>query len=87
MIILAYNDVLSLHLPLGLGTSTSKEAKEYFSDMNRHRIPFRYGGTEDEASILLVRLTWDIVSWLQYNAIYFLDNQKDTIQTDPYTVY
>ncbi|KAG9343807.1 hypothetical protein JZ751_013188 [Albula glossodonta] len=24
----------------GLGTSTSKEAKEYFSDMERHRIPF-----------------------------------------------
>ncbi|KAK7113702.1 DNA topoisomerase 2-alpha-like isoform X1 [Littorina saxatilis] len=37
----------------GLGTSTSKEAKEYFSDMNRHRIPFRYAGTEDDASINL----------------------------------
>lgn len=37
----------------GLGTSTSKEAKEYFSDMPRHRIPFRYGGPEDEAAINL----------------------------------
>ncbi|XP_076440250.1 DNA topoisomerase 2-alpha-like isoform X2 [Babylonia areolata] len=37
----------------GLGTSTSKEAKEYFSDMPRHRIPFRYGGPEDDASINL----------------------------------
>ncbi|XP_043215236.1 DNA topoisomerase 2-alpha-like isoform X2 [Amphibalanus amphitrite] len=28
----------------GLGTSTAKEAKEYFSDMSRHRIKFRYEG-------------------------------------------
>jgi len=38
----------------GLGTSTSKEAKEYFSDMARHRIPFKYAGAEDDASIVLV---------------------------------
>lgn len=37
----------------GLGTSTSKEAKEYFSDMDRHRIPFKYGGTEDDSSLNL----------------------------------
>ncbi|XP_067685534.1 DNA topoisomerase 2-alpha-like isoform X1 [Haliotis asinina] len=37
----------------GLGTSTSKEAKEYFSDMERHRIPFKYVGSEDDASINL----------------------------------
>ncbi|CAH8586237.1 unnamed protein product [Schistosoma turkestanicum] len=37
----------------GLGTSTSKEAKEYFSDMNRHRIRFRYSGDEDDGSIQL----------------------------------
>ncbi|KAK7507966.1 hypothetical protein BaRGS_00000931 [Batillaria attramentaria] len=37
----------------GLGTSTSKEAKEYFQDMPRHRIPFKYGGPEDEAAINL----------------------------------
>ena len=39
---------------LGLGTSTSKEAKEYFSDMKRHRIPFRYTGGEDDEAIKLV---------------------------------
>ena len=38
----------------GLGTSTAKEAKEYFSDMDRHRIPFKYGGAEDDDAILLV---------------------------------
>ncbi|XP_045623508.1 DNA topoisomerase 2-alpha isoform X1 [Procambarus clarkii] len=35
----------------GLGTSTSKEAKEYFNDMVRHRIRFNYGGTQDDHSI------------------------------------
>ncbi|XP_028931374.1 DNA topoisomerase 2-alpha [Ornithorhynchus anatinus] len=37
----------------GLGTSTSKEAKEYFSDMTRHRIQFKYSGPEDDAAISL----------------------------------
>ena len=37
----------------GLGTSTSKEAKEYFSDMVRHKIKFKYDGTNDDDSILL----------------------------------
>lgn len=35
----------------GLGTSTSKEAKEYFSDMVRHRIKFKYGGVEDDNAV------------------------------------
>ena len=38
----------------GLGTSTSKEAKEYFSDMERHRILFKYDGPEDDQAINLV---------------------------------
>uniref|UniRef100_A0A8D0CLK3 DNA topoisomerase 2 n=1 Tax=Scleropages formosus TaxID=113540 RepID=A0A8D0CLK3_SCLFO len=37
----------------GLGTSTAKEAKEYFSDMERHRIPFKYAGPEDDEAITL----------------------------------
>ena len=37
----------------GLGTSTSKEAKEYFSDMNRHRIKFRYKDEQDDHCINL----------------------------------
>ena len=40
--------------PLGLGTSTMKEAKEYFTDMARHRIPFKYDGPQDDESIVLV---------------------------------
>ncbi|XP_034472434.1 DNA topoisomerase 2 [Drosophila innubila] len=37
----------------GLGTSTSKEAKEYFQDMDRHRILFKYEGQEDDDSIMM----------------------------------
>ena len=40
----------------GLGTSTSKEAKEYFSDMDRHRIPFTYEGRQDDQAIELVSI-------------------------------
>uniref|UniRef100_A0AAF5PLK6 DNA topoisomerase 2 n=1 Tax=Wuchereria bancrofti TaxID=6293 RepID=A0AAF5PLK6_WUCBA len=35
----------------GLGTSTSKEAKEYFMDMRRHRIQFKYSGEEDDQAL------------------------------------
>lgn len=37
----------------GLGTSTAKEAKEYFSDMTRHRIRFKYSGPQDDDAITL----------------------------------
>ena len=42
----------------GLGTSTSKEAKEYFSDMVRHRIKFTYQVfiSNDTLSIMLIEL-------------------------------
>ncbi|GLG97265.1 DNA topoisomerase 2 [Gryllus bimaculatus] len=38
----------------GLGTSTSKEAQEYFSDMQRHRIRFKYSGPNDDTNITMV---------------------------------
>lgn len=40
-----------------MGTSTGKEAKEYFAEMEKHRITFRYSGAEDDAAITLVGLT------------------------------
>lgn len=51
----ALSNRLSSHVDTGLGTSTSQEAKEYFSDMQRHRIPFKYSGPEDDEAITLVR--------------------------------
>lgn len=38
----------------GLGTSTSKEAKEYFQNMNRHRILFKYEDAHDDEHIEMV---------------------------------
>jgi DNA topoisomerase-2 len=57
----------------GLGTSTGKEAKEYFSDMERHRIPFKYSGANDDDAILLAfskkcverRKEW-LTQWLEH---------------------
>ncbi|XP_076167856.1 DNA topoisomerase 2 isoform X2 [Ptiloglossa arizonensis] len=37
----------------GLGTSTAKEAKEYFQNMARHRILFRYDGDQDDQNIIM----------------------------------
>jgi DNA topoisomerase II len=37
----------------GLGTSTSKEAKEYFQNMDRHRILFRWANGGDDDAILM----------------------------------
>ncbi|XP_051811756.1 DNA topoisomerase 2-beta isoform X2 [Acanthochromis polyacanthus] len=51
----------------GLGTSTGKEAKEYFADMEKHRITFRYSGAEDDAAITLAfskKKTDDRKEWL-----------------------
>jgi DNA topoisomerase-2 len=38
----------------GLGTSTPKEAKEYFHDMERHKIGFQHEGPHDDESIIMV---------------------------------
>jgi len=56
----------------GLGTSTSKEAKEYFSDMVRHRIKFTYQNEMDDHAINLAfskkmieqRKDW-LTSWME----------------------
>ncbi|XP_025075601.1 DNA topoisomerase 2 isoform X2 [Pogonomyrmex barbatus] len=37
----------------GLGTSTAKEAKEYFENMARHRIRFKYDGEQDDQNIIM----------------------------------
>lgn len=36
-----------------MGTSTSLEAKEYFTEMDRHRIKFLYSGTDDDHFVQL----------------------------------
>lgn len=68
----------------GLGTSTSKEAKEYFSDMNRHCIKFEYSGSRDDLAIQLAfnkRLVEDRKDWLTK----FMENRMN--QTDNTYLY
>lgn len=38
----------------GLGTSTSNEAREYFSDLNHHTVNFKYSGANDDGAIRMV---------------------------------
>lgn len=47
------NQTYNIKYYKGLGTSTSKEAKEYFQDMERHRILFKYDGSKDDDSIVM----------------------------------
>ncbi|XP_051156221.1 DNA topoisomerase 2 [Leptopilina boulardi] len=37
----------------GLGTSNNTEAKEYFNDMVKHRIKFKYEGDQDDQNIIM----------------------------------
>uniref|UniRef100_A0A915EJT2 Toprim domain-containing protein n=1 Tax=Ditylenchus dipsaci TaxID=166011 RepID=A0A915EJT2_9BILA len=68
----------------GLGTSTSKEAKEYFSDMTRHRIPFKYGGPDDDNAVDLAfskkriedRKDW-LNKWMETRKQRRIDGESD----------
>jgi DNA topoisomerase-2 len=54
----------------GLGTSTAKEAKEYFSNMERHRILFKYDSIKDDLAIQLAfnsALADDRKDWIKWH--------------------
>ena len=38
-------------LRVGLGTSTAEEGREYFSNLQRHLLPFKWSGPEDGENI------------------------------------
>jgi DNA topoisomerase-2 len=66
----------------GLGTSTSKEAKEYFSDLKRHQISFVRNGKEDNKDIDMVFNDNACVrkKWLQgFDKDTFLDMNINTL--------
>lgn len=48
-----FDALVDTNLLTGLGTSTSVEAKEYFSQMQRHRIKFVYTGHDDDHFVQL----------------------------------
>lgn len=47
------HNTFSIKYYKGLGTSTSAEAREYFEDMDRHRILFKYDGSGDDDAITM----------------------------------
>lgn len=61
-----------IHRYKGLGTHSANEVKEYFTDLDRHEISFRYGGSEDDAAVDLAfskkkiaeRKTW-LEEWME----------------------
>ena len=51
----------------GLGTSSNKEAQEYFANIQKHRIDFEYKGEKDDESIDMAfnkRKTEERKNWL-----------------------
>ena len=61
---------LFFSLNSGLGTSTAKEAKEYFSNMERHRIIFKYESIKDDLAIQLAfnsALSDDRKDWIKWH--------------------
>ena len=67
----------------GLGTSTSKEAKEYFKNINIHKIQFSYAGKQDDESIDLAfskNLANKRKEWLEKtNRTQYIDHSIKTI--------
>jgi DNA topoisomerase II len=67
----------------GLGTSTSKEAKEYFKNINVHKIDFHYSGQKDDDAIELAfskKLAEKRKEWLaDSNRQDYVDHSKKTL--------
>lgn len=69
----------------GLGTSTSKEAKEYFSDLTKHVITFKHSGNQKEVedAITLAFQKSQVENrkeWLKgYDPTICIDHNKKTI--------
>ena len=68
----------------GLGTSTSKEAKEYFSHIEDHMIEFDYKNEEDDKAIDLAfskKLADQRKDWLKtFSAQTYVDHSQKTLR-------
>jgi len=67
----------------GLGTSTSAEAKEYFSDLGQHQLDFSYGGEHNDQDLKMA-FAKDKVNerkdWLNnYDSEVFVDHSLETL--------
>lgn len=63
----------------GLGTSTSQEAKEYFSALDRHRISFRYNDSQDDAALELAFSKSNIEARKQWLLEFMRSPDRDTL--------
>lgn len=67
----------------GLGTSTDREFKEYFSDLERHTLEFVYTGEEDLNAIDMAfnaKRAEDRKQWIQnYQDGVFVDHSQPTV--------
>lgn len=67
----------------GLGTSTAKEAKEYFTEITDHTIEFEYQGAADDAAIELAfskKLADQRKEWLKtYSVDTYVDHSVKTL--------
>ncbi|CAF2617432.1 unnamed protein product [Rotaria sp. Silwood2] len=76
----------------GLGTSTAKEAKEYFSNMDRHHIIFKYDSIKDDLAIQLAfnsALSDDRKDWIKWHTEDInqrLVPVKNNVSLDPFFV-
>ncbi|CAF0772126.1 unnamed protein product [Didymodactylos carnosus] len=69
----------------GLGTSTAKEAKEYFSTMDRHRIVLKYLGTKDDLAIHLAfngTLADDRKDWIKWHSEDLKNRREQNLPID-----
>ncbi|CAF3762190.1 unnamed protein product [Adineta steineri] len=69
----------------GLGTSTAKEAKEYFSNMDRHRILFKYDSIKDDLAIQLAfnsALADDRKDWIKWHTEDVNQKRRENLPAD-----
>lgn len=68
----------------GLGTSTAAEAKQYFSDLQKHILQFKHCGLDSEEKAIELAFSRAMADarkdWLQgYNPTVCIDHNKKTI--------
>jgi len=69
----------------GLGTSTAKEAKEYFSNMDRHRIILKYSGNKDDLALQLAFnscLADDRKEWIKWHTEHCKQQREQNLPAD-----
>ena len=67
----------------GLGTSSAQEAREYFSNLSRHRINFYYSGTEDDSNIEMAFSKRDVEKRKDWIHNFMIDSKRRKLEGIP----